>query len=182
MKELILSPKAGERGFKGKALRRCIGSKDLTLRGHPGCDTTVPAPGLDSSQDQGLSHSVLGVVSTGAPSPQTSSSLYFLWLSWEKHFVLTVSVSPRKPVLPTSESTPNISLEVEVLVSQFCLTLWDPMDCNPPGSSVHGIFQARYWSGLPFPSPGALPHPRIEFGSPAFQADSLPSEPLRKPK
>ena len=26
---------------------------------------------------------------------------------------------------------------------QSCLTLWDPMDCSPPGSSVHGIFQAR---------------------------------------
>ena len=26
---------------------------------------------------------------------------------------------------------------------QSCLTLWDPMDCSPPGSSVHGISQAR---------------------------------------
>ena len=29
------------------------------------------------------------------------------------------------------------------LVAQSCLTLCDPMDCNPPGSSVQGIFQAR---------------------------------------
>ena len=28
-------------------------------------------------------------------------------------------------------------------VIQSCLTLWDPLDCSPPGSSVHGIFQAR---------------------------------------
>ena len=28
-------------------------------------------------------------------------------------------------------------------VAQLCLTLCDPMDCSPPGSSVHGIFQAR---------------------------------------
>ena len=36
--------------------------------------------------------------------------------------------------------------------------LCDPMDCTPPGSSVHAILQARiYWSGLPFPSPGDLP-------------------------
>ena len=27
-------------------------------------------------------------------------------------------------------------------VAQLCPTLWDPMDCSPPGSSVHGIFQA----------------------------------------
>ena len=38
----------------------------------------------------------------------------------------------------------------------------DPMDCRPPGSSVHGIFQAEYWSGLPFPSPGDLSNPGIE--------------------
>ena len=39
----------------------------------------------------------------------------------------------------------------------------------------------EYWSGLPFPSPGALPDPGIELGSPAFQADSLLSEPPGKP-
>ena len=33
------------------------------------------------------------------------------------------------------------------------------------------------WSGLPFPSPGGLPDSGIEPGSPALQADSLPSEP-----
>ena len=33
-----------------------------------------------------------------------------------------------------------------------CVWLCNPMDCSPPGSSVHGIFQARNWSGLPFPS------------------------------
>ena len=32
---------------------------------------------------------------------------------------------------------------VVVLVTQLCLTLFDPMDCSPPGSSVHGISQAR---------------------------------------
>ena len=31
----------------------------------------------------------------------------------------------------------------EVKVAQSCPTLWDPMDCNLPGSSIHGIFQAR---------------------------------------
>ena len=33
--------------------------------------------------------------------------------------------------------------ESESQVAQLCLTLSDPMDCSPPGSSVHGIFQAR---------------------------------------
>ena len=40
------------------------------------------------------------------------------------------------------------------------------MDCRLPGSSVHGIFQARHWSGLPFPSPGHLLNPGIKPGSP----------------
>ena len=38
----------------------------------------------------------------------------------------------------------------------------------------------EYWSGLLFPSPEDLPDPGIEPGSPALQADSLPSEPPEK--
>ena len=36
--------------------------------------------------------------------------------------------------------------------AQSCLTLCDPTDCNPPGSSVHGIFQARVleWGAIAF--------------------------------
>ena len=40
-----------------------------------------------------------------------------------------------------------------------------------------GFSRQEYWSGLPFPSPGALPNPGIEPRSPALQADALPSEP-----
>ena len=41
---------------------------------------------------------------------------------------------------------------LEVWVSQSCLTLCDPMDCGQPGSSVHGILQARIleWIAIPF--------------------------------
>ena len=39
------------------------------------------------------------------------------------------------------------------------------LDCRQPGFSVHEIFQAEYWDGLPFPPPGALPHPGIETAS-----------------
>ena len=55
------------------------------------------------------------------------------------------------------------------------------MDCNPPGSSVHGIPQEEYWSGFPFPSPGDLHDPAIKPESPALQADSLLSETPGKP-
>ena len=43
-----------------------------------------------------------------------------------------------------------------------------------------GLFRQEYWNGLPFPSPGNLPNPRIEPGSPALQADALLSEPPPK--
>ena len=39
------------------------------------------------------------------------------------------------------------------------------------------FFRQEYWSELPFPSPGDLPDPGMEPGSPALQADSLPYEP-----
>ena len=45
-----------------------------------------------------------------------------------------------------------------------------------------GFSRQEYWSGLPFPSPGDLPDPGIEPGSPALQADALPSEPPGKPQ
>ena len=64
--------------------------------------------------------------------------------------------------------------------SLSCVRLCDPMDCSLSGSSIHGIFQARVLSGLPFPSPWDLPDPGIKPGSPALQADALPSEPPGK--
>ena len=47
----------------------------------------------------------------------------------------------------------TICLHMEtVLVAHSCLTLCDSMDCSPPGSSVHGILQARTleWFATPF--------------------------------
>ena len=44
-----------------------------------------------------------------------------------------------------------------------------------------GFSRHEYWSELPFPSPGDFPDPEIEPGSPALQADSLPSKPPGKP-
>ena len=70
---------------------------------------------------------------------------------------------------------------VIVSVAQLCSALCDPMDCSPPGSSVHGILQARILEWVAFPSPGDLPDPGIKPRSPALQAESLPSEPPGKP-
>ena len=74
-----------------------------------------------------------------------------------------------------------------VWVAPSCPTLYNPMDCSLPWKSVHGnghgnhslsteIFRQEYWCGLPFPSPGDFPDPRIKPRSPALQADSLLSE------
>ena len=46
--------------------------------------------------------------------------------------------------------------------AQSCLTLCNPMDCSPPDSSVHRIFQARILKWVAFPFPGNIPNPRIE--------------------
>ena len=58
-------------------------------------------------------------------------------------------------------------------IAQSCPTLCDPMDCSLPVSSTMEFFRQKYWSGLPYPSPGDLPDPG-EPMSPALQADTLP--------
>ena len=67
-----------------------------------------------------------------------------------------------------------MKVKSESEVAQLCPTLSDPTGCSPPGSSTHGIFQARVlgWGA----KPGIKPR------SPALQADSLQSKPPRKPK
>ena len=62
-------------------------------------------------------------------------------------------------------------------VRLFC----DPIDSSSPGSSVHGISQARVLEWLPFPSPGNLPDPGIKPISPALAGGFLTTEPPGKP-
>ena len=69
--------------------------------------------------------------------------------------------------------------ESESEVAQLCPTLSDPMDCSPPGSSIHGIFQARVleWGAIAFSRD--LSYPRIKLEHPVlcllhWQEDSLP--------
>ena len=64
------------------------------------------------------------------------------------------------------------------LVTQSCPTLWDPMDCSPPGSSVHEDSPGNNSRvGCSCPPPGESSHSGIEAWSPALQADSLLSKP-----
>ena len=71
--------------------------------------------------------------------------------------------------------------ESESEVAQSRWTLCDPMGCSLPGSSVHRILQARVpeWVATAFSRD--LPDPGIEPASPAWQSDTLPSDPPGKP-
>ena len=95
---------------------------------------------------------VIEVERTEDPSPTTQDILDFL--------------------LRENDKPPTLFSEV----TQSCPTLCDPMDYSLPGSSVYRIFQARIleWVAITFPED--LPDPGIEPGSPALQADFLPSE------
>ena len=61
---------------------------------------------------------------------------------------------------------------------QLFATPWTVAYHAPPSM---GFSRQEYWSELPFPSPGDLPNPGIELGSPTLQADALPSKPPGKP-
>ena len=66
-------------------------------------------------------------------------------------------------------------------VVKLCLTLCDSMNYSLLGSSIHGIFQARILEWVTISFSRDLLDPGIESGSPALQADALPSEPAGKP-
>ena len=53
-----------------------------------------------------------------------------------------------------------IQLNMKVKVAQSCLTLGNPMDCSPPGSSVHGILQAGVLEWVALPSSRGSSRPR----------------------
>ena len=64
----------------------------------------------------------------------------------------------------------HVSVYMRVLSCSVMSDALRCMHCSPPGSSVHGIFQQEYWSGLPFPPPGDLPNPETEPASLASPA------------
>ena len=74
----------------------------------------------------------------------------------------------------------NVKSQMSVLVSVMPDSA-TPWTIAHQGPLSMGFSRQEYWSRLPLPSPRDLPDPGIEPGSPALQADSLPSEPLGKP-
>ena len=94
---------------------------------------------------------------------------YSNWPKLNYHIIKAYSILNFMP------SPSSLPIESGSVKSLSCVRLWDPMDCIPPGSSVHGILQARLLEWVAFLSSGALPNPGIKPGSSALKADSLPS-------
>ena len=95
------------------------------------------------------------------------------WASWEAHAIHQ----------PHPNATHQCSKMVKRGVcgshSVVSSSLWPwTVVCQAPLSMESS--RREYWNGLPFPSPGALPHPGMEPRSPALWADSLPAEPPGK--
>ena len=70
---------------------------------------------------------------------------------------------------------------VAVLVSQSCLTLCDPVDCSPPGSSAHGILQARVLEWVAMPSSRRCSQPRDQTRVSCITGRFFTTEPPGKP-
>ena len=100
----------------------------------------------------------------------TSKKDYWIAFQWDAG-VIALSDFMRALCLPLP-----FELFCCCLVVQLCLTLRNPLDYSPPGSSVHEIFQARTLEWVAISFSGDLTNPGIKPGSPALQADSLPPE------
>ena len=102
----------------------------------------------------------------GIPRMVTSTGGWSLWGGQDRN-------------CPDHRPSTRWSVSQSVTMScSVCLTLGNPTDHSPLGSSIP---RQEYWNGLPFSSPGDLPNPGVEPWSSTLQADSLQSEPPEKP-
>ena len=79
-----------------------------------------------------------------------------------------------------ADSLPLSHQKVKVLIAQLCPTLFDPVDCSPPGFSVHGKSQARILEWVAISSSRGSSQPRDRTRVSTLQADALSSEPPGK--
>ena len=107
---------------------------------------------------------------------------YYLFKKmWYIHTIKYDLALRKKEILQYATTWMNLE-DMKVKVKQLsCVRLfvtpWTIAYHAPPSM---GFSRQEYWSGLPFPSPGDLLNPGIKPGSPALQADTLPSEPPGK--
>ena len=91
---------------------------------------------------------------------------------YRKYFLLSFSLLENCQLVMKPSSMLSSGIWTEVLTFtptslntqslQSCLTLCNPMECRPPGSSILGFSRQEYWCGLAHPPPGDLPDPGIE--------------------
>ena len=102
-------------------------------------------------------------------------SCFWTFSSLHKESSRLLVVTPINPVTPSPIEKQKMKLLSHV---QLFAAPWTVAFQAPPSMRFS---RQEYWSGLPFSSPGDLPDPGIEPRSPTLQADTLPSEPPRKP-
>ena len=90
------------------------------------------------------------------------------------------SVIRKNGIIPFAATWMNLDIIIPSEVTQTNITWYHMTVAHQALLSVE-FSRQKYWSGLPFPSPGDLPNPRTEPKFPTLQADSLPSEPPGKP-
>ena len=98
-----------------------------------------------------------------------------LLISWPQSPPAVILEPRKRNSVTVSIVSPSLCLEVMPAV--LCQTLCDPLDCSPPGSSVHGILQARILEWVA----GDLPDPRIEPVSPVLVGRFFTTEPPERP-
>ena len=107
----------------------------------------------------------------GSSAHETAPPFLQLW---------NMGLCDEKCTLVLDRFLPFLSLKVKVLIVHSYLTLCDPIDFSPLGSSVHGILQARIleWVAIPFSRGSSQPRDRTQV---SCISDSLLSEPPGKP-
>ena len=116
--------------------------------------------------------------------PETNTTLYIhstaiffcKSVNGEKYTMLTLTERKKR----VGEKSEVKWSEVKLLSRVRLFATWWTVAYQAPLSM--GFSRQKYWSGLPFPSPGDLPDPGIEPGFPTLEADALTSEPPGKPQ
>ena len=127
-------------------------------------------------------------IQVGASLPFPSICTPWTWLSWSRGQQTFSVKGHRINIFQLCEPYSfclvfNSTIVVrKVLVAELCQTLCNLMNCSPPGSSIHGILQARILRWITFPFSRGSSHLRDQnLRLPPLQADSLPSEQPGKP-
>ena len=121
---------------------------------------------------------VMNISATASFCPRSGFLLIYISLvSVQLHFrVSTIHYILFMYLIPIANIIVKVKVKSLSHVRLFA-TPWTVAYNAPPSI---GFSRQEYWSGLPFPSPEDLPNLGIEPGSPALQADALPSEPPGK--